>query len=381
MKNKIKVYFNLRKSSRERMWDTAKYAASVCEPIFPGAKQQTSLARAESYKNTKLSIIRKSKHVFKNLFPIINHQNIDVEAANADLLYMWGAFPKNSTKHFVIELDNPFVLSYYNQRAFTLRLNTIRRKLLQAKAITFLSKTAMNHTIELVGKEIEDKCCALPPFMENNFLKNNRKKDGTVNFLFVGLGFRRKGGLELLDAFSKLPDGNARLTVVTPLNDIDIKKYKIDTRITFLPPQPREVLFNEIYPTSDVFVFPSMLETLGVVILEALSYGMGIITTDSYATPEMVKNGYNGKVLKHPFLNKTKLNGIEVIDCITPPREKFQKEFLGDGTIYQSMSDELFLALKEAILHHEDWQKNSEQHFSNTYAPDKWESMLSEVLN
>ena len=38
-------------------------------------------------------------------------QKIDSSVSvNADLLYMWGAFPKNSDKPFILELDNPYTI-------------------------------------------------------------------------------------------------------------------------------------------------------------------------------------------------------------------------------------------------------------------------------
>ena len=61
-------------------------------------------------------------------------------------------------------------------------------------------------------------------------------------------------------------------------SDEEKSKYQKDSRITILPPQPRVKLLNEIYPRMDVMVFPSFHESFGVVLLEALSFGMGIIT-------------------------------------------------------------------------------------------------------
>ena len=43
MSNK-KVYFNIRPTSRERMWDTTRYANKICEVLLPsGVEQQSSI--------------------------------------------------------------------------------------------------------------------------------------------------------------------------------------------------------------------------------------------------------------------------------------------------------------------------------------------------
>ena len=80
------------------MWDTAREAERVCVPILPQVKQQTSLARSQSYKNIGTKYLRKLKHTLKETLPILNYQTVGKESEQADILYMWGAFPKNSKK-------------------------------------------------------------------------------------------------------------------------------------------------------------------------------------------------------------------------------------------------------------------------------------------
>lgn len=373
-----KVYFNLRKNSRERMWDTAREAGRVCEPLRSSVEQKSSVARA-GVRGGQATLFQKIKQFLFRLLPLINHQSVP-NSDTADLLYMWGAFPKGTKKPFVIEMDNPFVLTYYKKFAFRLRLFELKRKLRQAKRLTFLSETAKNHALQLFGTEFAGKSLAVPPFMERNYKSNNRAADGLVRFIFVGLGFRRKGGPEVLHAFSKLMHQNARLTVVAPVNEKLKAKYAADKRITFLPPQPREVLFKELYPESDVLVFPSLHETLGVVALEALSFGMGIITTNLYATPELVKDKINGRLLPHPFLKPTLLNGVPVIDCVTPERKEFEANYLQDVSLYDTLSENILEAMTEAMSNYQTWQENSVKHFETNFSPDIWEQKFRQAI-
>ena len=104
-----KVYFNIRKTSRERMWDTTKYSRGICEVLLPsGVEQQSSI---KTYSSSNSSLMSKLKYeVSKN---IINKQKIDnVRALESDLIYMWGAIPKNTKQEFIVELDNPYSLAY-----------------------------------------------------------------------------------------------------------------------------------------------------------------------------------------------------------------------------------------------------------------------------
>ena len=52
---------------------------------------------------------------------------------------------------------------------------------------------------------------------------------------------------------------------------------------------------------SDILIHPTYVDTFGVVVLEAIAHGLGIISTDLYALPEMVYDGVNGIILMHQF--------------------------------------------------------------------------------
>ena len=372
-----KVFFNLRKSSRDRMWDTAREARAVCEPLTPPIAQHTSLARNQSYKTLKHKVRSVLQRWVRKL-PMINQQEVS-GSTDAELLYMWGAFPKKSNKPFVVELDNPYVLTYYHQGYFSLRLNTLKRRLRKARFMTFLSATARNHVLELLGQEFANKSKVIPPYMARNYRANKRPDDGKIRFLFIGFGFRRKGGPELLNAFSSLSAINAELTVVSDVPEEVKQEYKNDTRIKFFPPQPRAKLFTDFYSTHDIFVFPSLLETFGVVILEALSFGMGIITTDVYATPELVNDKKNGILLPHPFLTHINLNAVPTIDCVTTPRGDFTEQYLS-VPLYESHVQSLKTAFDSAVTNKTEWQNASVQLFEKDYAPERWRDRLGQLF-
>jgi glycosyltransferase involved in cell wall biosynthesis len=371
-----KVYFNIRPTSRERMWDTTKYASEICNVVLPNVTQQSSI---KTYKKAnKFSLMNKLKsEVSKKL---INKQKVEIsEADKADLIYMWGAFSKNSDKPFILELDNPYSLAYYHIDNFHNNIEKIKQNLRKAQKITYLSQTCMNHTLELLGSEFQEKSFVNYPYMEENYKKNNRDTD-IINFIFVGMDFTRKGGDHLLEAFYHTKEKNTRLTFISNVADNIKEKYQNDSRITILPPQPREKLLNEIYPKMDIFVMPSFHESFGVVLLEALSFGMGIITMNTYATPEIVQDGYNGRLLYHPILKPTVLNAQEVINCVDLKIAGFHDRYLKNDEFYYGLYSELKDAINEANSEYKQWQDNSLKLFNEKFYPKVWIKNFSKII-
>ncbi len=374
--NPKKVYFNIRPNSRERMWDTTKYASNICDVILPNVQQQSSI---KTYKaSNKQSLVSKLKYEVSK--KILNKQKVELEKAKeSDLVYMWGSIPKNTNKKFIVELDNPYSLAYYHIDNFHKQLEKIKQNLRKAEKITYLSQTCMNHSLELLGKEFEDKSFVTYPYMEENYKKNDRDKN-IINFVFVGLNSRGKGGDELLEAFNHTSNKNIRLTFISNISDSIREKYKDDSRINILPPQPREKLLNEIYPKMDIMIFPSFYESFGVVLLEALSYGMGIITMNTYATPEIVQDGYNGRLLHHPILKTTLLNGKEVINCVDLRIKGFHERYLENDEFYYGLYSELKLAIEESSLNYKEWQENSLKLFNDKFSPEIWKKKFKKII-
>lgn len=102
-----------------------------------------------------------------------------------------------------------------------------------------------------------------------------------LRLLFVGLDFVRKGGPALLDAVDRLGETRAILTVVTR------DKPALIGNVTFLPPCDKSELAI-LYRSADVFVFPTRFEPFGIVLCEAMSFGLPVIATRVFAVPEIL---------------------------------------------------------------------------------------------
>jgi glycosyltransferase involved in cell wall biosynthesis len=136
-------------------------------------------------------------------------------------------------------------------------------------------------------------------------------------FLFVGTDFERKGGFEVVEAFAQVAGlhPEARLMLVCPDPSVPNPDRAIHAwvaaarrsrvlarlgelertgRILRRPLLPRATLFAEAYPAADAFVMPSHAEGFGFTNVEALSFGLPVVSSAVGAIPETVADGRTG---------------------------------------------------------------------------------------
>ena len=123
-----------------------------------------------------------------------------------------------------------------------------------------------------------------------------RPQSETVNFLFIGREFSRKGGPLVVEAFKRLRQShkNVALTIVTREPELVNKA----TGITVLPFMNREKLYAEAYSAADVFVMPTEAEGWGFTNAEAMSFALPVISTSISAIPEIVEDGITGFLIQ-----------------------------------------------------------------------------------
>ena len=121
-----------------------------------------------------------------------------------------------------------------------------------------------------------------------------RRHDG-LRVLFVGQIGQRKGIAYLLRAYRAFRGPGTELTLVgNPVGDPrPLAPYRDD--FTHIPHLPRPELAG-IYRHADVFVFPSLIEGMPLVVLEAMASGLPVITTPN-GPGEVVRDGVDGFVV------------------------------------------------------------------------------------
>jgi glycosyltransferase involved in cell wall biosynthesis len=121
-------------------------------------------------------------------------------------------------------------------------------------------------------------------------------KPGRLRVLFVGSLGQRKGLSYLFAAMRGLA-GAAELTVIgaRPLAPCPALDRELRA-VRWIPTcSHREVL--AAMASHDVFVFPSLFEGFGLVLLEAMAMGLPIITTPHTAGPDLITDGIEGFIV------------------------------------------------------------------------------------
>lgn len=118
------------------------------------------------------------------------------------------------------------------------------------------------------------------------------RRDGVFRVLFVGQIGQRKGVSYLLQGYEKFRRADSELHIVggyTPGHEVYARFQHLYRHTPHIPHKDLPSLFRE----ADVFVFPSLVEGMGLVVLEAMACGLPVITT-THGPGDIVRDGLDG---------------------------------------------------------------------------------------
>lgn len=202
--------------------------------------------------------------------------------------------------------ETPIGLKYYvrnHKKSEKMRsmLNQVMVRLLgYKKALNSANKIYFSNqeTKDFLAPYIQDssKCELLTEigFVEENCVEKVTKKDETETiFMWAGRMEYRKGLELLVDVIKTLPldkkwkvifcgDGREKKYIENLC-----AQYKLEKRVEFLGKVPYEKM-EMIYKKADVFVFPSLRETTGTVIIEAMAHSLPVICLKQGGAVEII---------------------------------------------------------------------------------------------
>lgn len=207
---------------------------------------------------------------------------------NSDDLYHYGS-TLGHTKRYVsdIEAVSNLIPDPYNKQFIKNIENKIKSK--NCKKLMCWSNYTRDKLIELMPK-VKNKIITQYPAMNINKINKINKKN--IKILFVGTEFFNKGGWEVIEAFHRASkeNKNINLTVISNIPKKIRNKYKKDKQIKILGLIPREKLYEKIYPKHNLLIFPAKYEAFGLITIEAYSFGMAVLGSNSPVQKELINN-------------------------------------------------------------------------------------------
>jgi glycosyltransferase involved in cell wall biosynthesis len=223
-----------------------------------------------------------------------------------------GYFPSYTGALISMLADKPFVLTAHQpptDAAFENKLLASffnrgpgRLALQRASRIIALTKLEAAYLQTKYGLD-RARISVIPNGVElETFRPTERTRRGKrSSILYVGRFSEEKGIFDLLDAIpyvlEKIP--GASFTFVGDDGDTArkirqiVQRGGISRNVTILGPKFGGAL-ADAYADADVFVAPSLYETFGITILEAMAVGLPVVATAVGGIPELVRDMVNG---------------------------------------------------------------------------------------
>jgi len=323
-------------------------------------------------------------------------QKINIPINECDLVQTYNRFAKSS-KPYLIYLENPTALFHYElgrSKSF------IGQKVIKSslndnhlKAIVCMSKICLK-TLDLILpcfpsrilKEQIYPYVSLNPYVNKEIISARSYKDN-FKCLYISSNFTLKGGREILEAIEKVYNNffyNIELTIVTKKNTIPpdtLNKIRYLQYIKLLEFDQSYDDLQKLYANSNILLHPTLKDSFGIVILEAIKSGLPVLTTDLYAIPELVKDEYNGFLLKPPVRYFSKKG-------VPNPKVWRKDNLLIKNIPYQSIVDFLFEKLSILIndrnklnkISLNSWKVANEEPLSCKYIHGKWQELYGKII-
>jgi phosphatidylinositol alpha 1,6-mannosyltransferase len=122
--------------------------------------------------------------------------------------------------------------------------------------------------------------------------------ENRFTFLYVGRLAPEKRAEQVVDAFrlarEQLPEGRIHLVLAgTGPREAELREVAPEG-VTFLGFLERRSRLPDLYASCDAFVFASVTETLGLVVLEAMASGLPVVAAPAGGVRDHLRDGQNG---------------------------------------------------------------------------------------
>ncbi len=256
------------------------------------------------------------RKVLRNVFPSMPNAHLTNLKQDYDLIHCGHCLSLNKYKPWVADIEHAgqFWISGMCDSEGNKKL--VRNILLRKNCKKILAWTEWSKRSILEHfPEIKDKVEVVYPTVPLK-VKKKSFNDKKLTVLYATRYFWLKGGIIALEVFKELKKRYGKRVDLVFISHVPKELRKKYPEINILGVVPQKKLF-EYYKKADLFFYPSMSDTFGFGVLEAMSYGLPIINLKTFGThsiQEIVENRKHGfifevekKVAERIMENKEKL--------------------------------------------------------------------------
>ncbi len=150
------------------------------------------------------------------------------------------------------------------------------------------------------ASRLAHKTVTVLPAIHPRAARPAERGSGPLRVLFVGTAFEAKGGVEAVRAIARARAAHHDV-VLDMVSDVPPRwrsEVEAVKGVTIHPwPAPPERV-KGLFEASHLLLFPSHMDTLGFVMLEAMAHGMPVLASRHFAVAELVQDGVSGLVVE-----------------------------------------------------------------------------------
>ena len=322
------MYRFLNNSLEFEVWYCSKYGLnSHFDKEFNSTRKIKGLLNGFSYKFLKNLHFNSSgrEKLFDTINPLIFLNLISAGRGNLIICHGWSRLTMVITILFAdifglkvgLRSETPII----HQKNYSGIKKVIRRSILKFlfNRIDYFFYIGTNNLKFYQSMGVNNKKLIFMPYSVNPLNKKIQKKNKRTNHIvFSGKLIEKKRPQDLLDAFINLNNKNIKLFFAGSGNlesrlRKKVNKLNLKQRVKFLGLLNKDEL-NELYNNSDILVLPSGYgETWGLVINEALEFGMPILVSNMVGSAVDLCNN-NGYIFKYKSVKDLTLKLQKIIN-------------------------------------------------------------------
>lgn len=299
-KNDYKVFLNSNFDVPDNLTINANEIISLkyIKPENSSERTVNEIGQLLQYGNNNLDILQimSTAEGFPSYLPVTNEYIDHLNAKLCTIIY--DLIPLHFQEHY---FSNPNFKSEYFKQLKTLYHSDILFAISESTRLDAINLLGIHpDKIITIYGGISDKFFKIPTLDVNKISKLKKKYSILNRFVLYTGGIEFRKNIEKsITEFSKINStllDDVSYVIVCNINELDknrLTKLAIENgvskNIVFTGYIPDDEL-NLLYNSCDVFIFPSLIEGLGIPILEAMKCGAPVIGSDSSSISELINN-------------------------------------------------------------------------------------------